>query len=68
IEPGSPAKTAGLREGDLIVAYEGAPVTGVDDLHRILTDARVGARSWVTVLRGADRLDLEIVPGEAPRP
>ena len=68
IEPGSPAKTAGLREGDLIVAYEGAPVTGVDDLHRILTDARVGARSRVTVLRGADRLDLEIVPGEAPRP
>ena len=68
IEPGSPAKTAGLREGDLIVAYEGAPVTGVDDLHRILTDARVGARSRVTVLRGADRLDLEIVPREAPRP
>jgi S1-C subfamily serine protease len=68
VEPGSPAGTAGLLEGDLIVAYEGLPVTGVDDLHRILTDARVGARSRVTVLRGPDRLELDIVPREAPRP
>ena len=67
IEPESPARTAGLREGDLIVAYEGLPVTGVDDLHRILTDARVGARARLTVLRGADRLDLDILPREAPR-
>ncbi|HEV8700770.1 MAG TPA: trypsin-like peptidase domain-containing protein [Candidatus Polarisedimenticolia bacterium] len=68
VEPGSPARTAGLLEGDLIVAYEDLPVTGVDDLHRILTDARVGARSRMTILRGADRLELDIVPREAPRP
>ena len=67
IEPESPARTAGLREGDLIVAYEDLPVTGVDDLHRILTDARVGTRARLTVLRGAERLDLDILPREAPR-
>jgi S1-C subfamily serine protease len=67
VEDGSPARTAGLSEGDLIVAYEGLAVTGVDDLHRILTDARVGARSRLTVLRGVDRIELDIVPREAPR-
>ncbi len=34
VEENSPAKRAGLREGDVIVALEGQPVAGVDDLHR----------------------------------
>lgn len=68
IEKEGPAQRAGLQEGDLIVAYDAQPVGAIDDLHRILTDARVGARSTLTVLRGAARLDLPIVPEEAPRP
>src|SRR5947208_2996202 len=48
-EPNSPAQRAGLREGDIIVALEGQPVAGVDDLHRLLTDARVGVRSQLIV-------------------
>src|SRR6202012_1506297 len=36
IEEGSPAKRAGLREGDIIVALAGHPVAGIDDLHRLL--------------------------------
>ena len=68
VEDKGPAQRAGLLEGDLIVAYDGQPVGGIDDLHRILTDARVGARSTLTVLRGAAKLDLAIIPGEAPRP
>ena len=65
LESGSPAETAGLREGDVIIALEGQPVAGVDDLHRLLTVARVGLRSTVTVLRGADKLDMPVVPQEA---
>jgi len=68
VEDKSPAQRAGLLEGDLIVAYDAQPVGGIDDLHRILTDARVGARSTLTVLRGTAKLDLAIVPDEAPRP
>ena len=34
VEENSPARRAGLREGDIIVALEGQPVAGVDDLHR----------------------------------
>ncbi len=68
VEAGSPAQRAGLLEGDLIVAFDGRPVAGIDDLHRILTDAQVGARATLSVLRGAVKLDLAIVPEEAPRP
>ena len=65
VEENSPAKRAGLRAGDIIVALEGQPVAGVDDLHRLLTDVRVGIRCSVTVLRWTEKLELNIVPEEA---
>ena len=65
VEPNSPAEKAGLREGDVIVALEGQPVAGVYDLHRVLTDARVGVRSIVTVLRHTEKLELRVIPEEA---
>lgn len=65
VEENSPAKRAGLREGDIIVALEGQPVAGVDDLHRLLTDVRVGVSSGLTVLRYTEKLEPRIVPEEA---
>ncbi|MGA7289681.1 MAG: trypsin-like peptidase domain-containing protein [Terriglobales bacterium] len=67
IEAGSrnPARVAGLREGDVIVALDDKPVAGVDDLHRLLTDAQVGARCVLTVIRHTERLGLPIFPEEA---
>ena len=69
IEERSPARTAGLREGDVIVALavanEEKPVAGVDDLHRLLTDAQVGARCELIVIRHTERLMLPIFPEEA---
>ena len=65
VESGSPAHKAGLREGDVIVALEGQPVAGVDDLHRQLTDVRVGMRSLVTILRRTEKADLPVFPEEA---
>jgi S1-C subfamily serine protease len=61
---GSPAQKAGLREGDVILAMDGKTVAGVDDLHRLLTDARVGASSVLTVLRHTEKLSLNVVPEE----
>jgi S1-C subfamily serine protease len=65
LEENSPAKRAGLREGDIIVALEGQPVAGVDDLHRVLTDVRVGVSCSLTVLRWTEKLELKVVPEEA---
>jgi S1-C subfamily serine protease len=64
-EPNSPARTAGIREGDVIVALDGKAVAGVDDLHRLLTDAQVGARCTLSVIRHTERLHLAIYPEEA---
>src|SRR5271169_6499244 len=65
VEENSPAKRAGLREGDVIVALEGQSVAGVDDLHRLLTDLRVGVSCSLTVLRHTEKLELKVVPEEA---
>jgi S1-C subfamily serine protease len=65
VEDNSPAKRAGLREGDVIVALEDQPVAGVDDLHRVLTDVRVGVSCSLTVIRWTEKLELKVVPEEA---
>jgi S1-C subfamily serine protease len=65
IEEKSPARKTGLRDGDVIIAFDGKPVAGVDDLHRLLTDARVGVSSSLTVLRYTEKLELKVVPEES---
>jgi S1-C subfamily serine protease len=69
IEDRSPARIAGLREGDVIVALTinniEKPVAGVDDLHRLLTDAEVGAPCSLTLIRHTEKLSLPIFPEEA---
>jgi S1-C subfamily serine protease len=64
VENGSPGQGAGLREGDVIIAMDGNPIAGVDDLHRLLTDARVGSVGALTVLRHTEKLELKVVPEE----
>ena len=65
VEENSPAKHAGLRDGDIIVALEGKPVAGVDDLHRLLTDVRPGTHCSLALLRYTEKLELSVVPEEA---
>ena len=63
-EEKSPAQRAGVRDGDVIVALDGHPIAGVDDLHRVLTDVRLGVSCSLTVLRHTEKLELKIVPEE----
>jgi len=65
LEEGSPAEKAGLEEGDVILAAAGVGVKDVDGLHRLLTAERIGVKTELIVLRRYERLELEIVPGEA---
>ncbi len=62
VEPSSPAAKAGLREGDVIVAYAGHAVTAVDDLLRVLTDEQVGRPAPLTILREWERRDVLVTP------
>jgi S1-C subfamily serine protease len=61
-EPSSPASKAGLREGDVIVAVEGEPVEGVDVLHRLLNEDRIGQATSFTILRGTHKLEVKVIP------
>jgi S1-C subfamily serine protease len=66
VEPDSPGRRAGLRDGDIVVRFGDTPVGGIDDLHRLLTEERVGEPVPLTVLRGNERLTLTLRPAEAP--
>ena len=66
VEPNSPAATAGLRDGDVVLAFAGEAVAGIDDLHRLLTGDRIALPATLTILRSAQRRQLTIVPAEKP--
>lgn len=66
VEPHSPADRAGLCPGDIIVGYGDHPTAGIDDLHRLLVEEKVGVRAPVTVIRRAEKQVLDIVPEESP--
>ncbi|HVZ81441.1 MAG TPA: trypsin-like peptidase domain-containing protein [bacterium] len=63
LEAGGPAEKAGIREGDAIVGLEGQPVEGMDDLHRLLTEERVGVGTRLEVIRRSEKLEPVVVPG-----
>lgn len=66
VEPVGPARAAGLREGDLILALDGQPLTGVDDLARLLTAERIGVVVQLDVLSVAGRVTVQVEPLDRP--
>ena len=67
VEKDSPAAAAGLQEGDVILGFGETPVTGIDDLHRLLTEERIGVPATLAVLRRGVRRAVAIVPAESQR-
>ena len=66
VEPGGAAKRAGVESGDVIVAYDGERVAGIDDLQRVLSAERIGKRTALTALRRTQKLELPIEAAELP--
>ena len=67
IEPGSPAAKSLLRQGDMIIGMDGHDVSSIDQLHRLLTEERIGHETSFTVIRHTEKLDLALTPAESPR-
>ncbi|HEV3163154.1 MAG TPA: PDZ domain-containing protein, partial [Isosphaeraceae bacterium] len=65
VEPHGPAERAGIEEGDVILDFDGHPVTGIDDLHRLLTEEWVGKPASVRIVRRPEILTVQIVPEES---
>jgi S1-C subfamily serine protease len=66
VETGSPAKTAGLAFGDVLLGLEDKPVAGFRDLTRLLTEERIGKALKLKILRGGKTEELSVTPGPAP--
>jgi S1-C subfamily serine protease len=60
LESNGPAAAAGIREGDLIVMFDNRSVETLDDLHRALTEARINTVARLVILRGAERLEVDV--------
>jgi S1-C subfamily serine protease len=66
VEKDSPAERAKVAEGDIIIAFDGEPVRGIDDLHRLLTAERIGVAARIDLLRRGQRVALEVTPVRSP--
>jgi S1-C subfamily serine protease len=64
-ETNGPAAKAGLREGDVIVAFAGQAIGSIDDLHRMLSASRIEASVPIEVIRDGSLVELTVVPQES---
>ncbi len=62
VEPGSPAEKAGIRANDIVIGFGEHPVATIDVLHKLLSDERVDVNTPITILRGAEKLRIEVRP------
>lgn len=68
VENGRPAATAGLREGDVIVAFNGEPVSNIHELHKMLMAEQIGVETKIVIVRHTEKLELSIFPAESRSP
>ncbi len=65
VEKGSPAETAGLREGDVIVAFNEKPIGSIHELHKMLMGEQIGVEAKILIIRHTEKLELSILPAES---
>jgi S1-C subfamily serine protease len=66
VENESPAAQTGLREGDVIVAFNDQPISSIHDLHKMLIGEHIGVYSQITIIRHTEKVTLAITPAESP--
>jgi serine protease Do len=61
VEPGSAAAKAGIRAGDVIVAFNGSAIAGASDLPPLVGSSAPGTRAMVKIVRAGKTLELPVV-------
>ncbi len=62
VEPGSPARKAGLAMGDVLVKFNGKPVTEFYDLPRLLAQDVINKEMSLTIIRKESLIETTIIP------
>jgi S1-C subfamily serine protease len=66
VEKDSPAQRAGLREGDVIIAFNQQPIGSIHELHKMLMGEQIGVEAKLMIVRHTEKLVLAITPAESP--
>ncbi|MFL5810332.1 MAG: S1C family serine protease, partial [Flavisolibacter sp.] len=53
-----------LRVGDIIVEFDGKPVSSIDDMHKLFSHEVIGTKKQMGVLREGHKQEIYIIPGE----
>ncbi len=64
VEPGGPAATAGMLQGDVIIAFNGTTVKSIDDLHKFLSEDAIGKAAELQLLRSGRKIRIRVTPVE----
>jgi serine protease Do len=66
VTPDSPADKAGLRQGDVIVAYQGTPVRDIGGFRNRVSLTQPGSTQVLTISREGQRQEIEVTIGTLP--
>jgi S1-C subfamily serine protease len=66
VQPGSPAAKASLRVDDVIVEFNGDPITTPDDLTTAIHPLKPGTQVQVVIYRGTNRMTVPVTLGARP--
>ena len=66
VRPGTPAESAGLRNGDVVTEIDGTKVADADELRRLIDAKSPGDSVELTILRGGTERTLEVELGARP--
>jgi len=65
VEKDSPAQRAGLREGDVLIAFNERPIGTIHDLHKMLVGEQIGVPAKLLIIRHTEKLEFSILPAES---
>ncbi|HEV7800430.1 MAG TPA: Do family serine endopeptidase, partial [Burkholderiales bacterium] len=64
VEKGGPAEKAGVEPGDVILRFDGKPVTSSEDLPRVVGGTRPGSRVAMQIWRNKAARDVQVTVAE----